>query len=315
VLQVQVTYCALPRQHSDCLQQQLQQVADLVSQQQLQAAAQLMDDVIEWQLGDFAASSTSSSASSTGSSGTGTSISQLLQAACGAVGGASPASPYLVPACAYAVLLDTHDTATHAINRRTVSNTGSSPATDLAAPPAGGASISGAGSSGVSSTFVPDPASSSSPASPSSSSSSPGTPMDTAAGDEDLFDALDEGGGALGGSEGSSVPAVAAAAVRRGRSIVGDKDSPLQRLAKAQLQQLAQAAPPDELAPVAAAMQALLGRRHPVCAALQLLAEANMGPGARQARELRRQQRQLAQATALLQVRVVCLCVCVCVCV
>jgi hypothetical protein len=215
VLQVQVTYCALPRQHSDCLQQQLQQVADLVSQQQLQAAAQLMDDVIEWQLGDFAASSTSSS----------------------------------------------------------------------------------------------------SPASPSSSSSSPGTPMDTAAGDEDLFDALDEGGGALGGSEGSSVPAVAAAAVRRGRSIVGDKDSPLQRLAKAQLQQLAQAAPPDELAPVAAAMQALLGRRHPVCAALQLLAEANMGPGARQARELRRQQRQLAQATALLQVRVVCLCVCVCVCV
>lgn len=80
------------------------------------------------------------------------------------------------------------------------------------------------------------------------------------------------------------------------------------------MEQLEKGAPADELTPVSVCLRQLLGRRHPVAAAMQLLAERNMSVGARQARALRQQQRQLAMATELLKVHGCCEGVCGCCC-
>jgi hypothetical protein len=74
------------------------------------------------------------------------------------------------------------------------------------------------------------------------------------------------------------------------------------RLVKFQLEQLTSDAPQDSLAPVAASLAVLLGKRHPVAAAMQQLAERNTSMAARQAREMRRQQTTLARATEVLKV-------------
>lgn len=245
LLQAQVSYSALPQADPNSLQQRLQQCADLASQQQLPAAIQLLDDVIEWQLEDFAGRGLLSGSSS--------SLAAILQQASSS--GVCPASPYLVPACVYAVLLNLFDPATQELNRRSGSSSSKAGAAESIASP---------------------------------DSSRPSSPDNTAGDDEDMFDAVDS-------------PASLPAALAR-RSIVSDRDSPLQRLAKFQLEQLEKAAPADELAPVAACLGLLLGHKHPVAAAMQLLAERNMSPGARQARALRQQQKQLAMATELLKV-------------
>lgn len=194
----------------------------------------------------------------------------LLQQIAGS--GSCPVSPYVVPACVYAVLLNLFDPVTQAINRRSSSRKGTE---------AGGADSTAADADG--STVSPD-------------SSRPSSPDTTAADDADMFDTVDSSK-----SGTNSLSPVSAALARR--SIATDRDSPLQRLAKFQLEQLEKAAPADELTPVAGCLRLLLGRKHPVAAAMQLLAERNMSPGARQARALRQQQRQLARATELLQVR------------
>jgi hypothetical protein len=237
-----VSYSALPQAEPNSLQQRLQQCADFASQQQLPAAIQLLDDIIEWQLEDFAGRSLPSGTSSSN-------LAVTLQQASSS--GLYPASPYLVPACVYAVLLNLFDPATQEINRRSGSSSSKAGAAESMASP---------------------------------DSSRPSSPDNTAVDDEDMFDAVDS-----------------SAALAR-RSIFSDRDSPLQRLAKFQLEQLEKSAPADELAPVAACLRLLLGRKHPVAAAMQLLAERNMSPGARQARALRQQQKQLAMATELLKV-------------
>jgi hypothetical protein len=173
----------------------------------------------------------------------------------------------------YAVLLDLFDPATQAINKRSSRSKGTE----------AGSADSTAGDAG-SSTVSPD-------------SSRPASPDTTAADDDDddnMFDAVDS-------SNISNISSSLQAALAR-RSIVNDRDSPLQRLAKFQLEQLEKTAPADELSPLAGCMRLLLGRKHPLAAVMQLLAERNMSPGARQARALRQQQRQLAKATDLLQV-------------
>lgn len=258
LLQAQSCYSALPQSEPNSLQQRLQQCADLVTQQLLPAAIQLLDDIIQWQLEDFTGadlSSTSSSISSTSS------LPELMQGLVSSsrASTAGPASPYLVPACVYVVLLNLFDAPTQLLNRRSKSSSVTTDGTTAASPDASRAN----------------------------------SPDATATADEELFDAMDDQ------AEADS-SAAAAAAARLG--IVSTRDSPLQRLAKFQLEALAKAAPADELTPVAVCLQQLLGRRHPVAAAMQLLAERNMSPGARQARALRQQQKQLAMATELLKV-------------
>jgi len=249
-VQAQLTYSILPPSDLNSLQQRLQQCADLVQQQQLPAAIQVLDDIIEWQLEDFIGAGSLDTSSNTSSS-----LARVLQElVTSGAAAASPASPYLVPACVYAVLLNLFDPATRIANR----------ASSSAESPPGSTEASRASS-----------------------------PDSTATGDEDMFDST---------SIGSSSSAALAAAAGGRRSIVSDSDSPLQRLAKFQLEQLEKAAPADQLTPVAVCLQQLLGRRHPVAAAMQLLAERNMSPGARQARALRQQQKQLAMATELLKV-------------
>lgn len=270
--QAHVSYSALPQSDPNSLQQRLQQCADLVSQQQLPVAIQLLDDVIEWQLEDFVGIDLSNYSSSSST------VAQLLQQVVnsGAAAGC-PASPYLVPACVYAVLLDLFDPATQAISRRrrdTISNS------------------STAGSTAGSTAAAEATASSTEASRANSPSSTAADEVD----DDDMFDAV--GSIPTPGSSRSVSPALTR------RSIVTDQDSPLQRLAKFQLEQLEKAAPADALAPAAVCLRLLLGRKHPVAAAMQLLAERNMSPGARQARALRQQQKQLAVATELLQVRV-----------
>jgi hypothetical protein len=263
-LQAQLCYSALPQSHPNSLQQRLQQCADLAAQQQLPAAIQLLDDIIEWQLEDFTSTNFSSNSSDSNN------LATLLQQVAGS--GSCPVSPYLVPACVYAVLLNLFDPATQAINKRSSSSKGAE--ADTAGSTAADAE--------------------SSTASPGSSRS--GSPDATAADDDDdMFDAVDSSNSVSNSS--SSLPAALAR-----RSIVTDKDSALQRLAKFQLEQLEKSAPADELMSVAGCLRLLLGRKHPVVAAMQLLAERNMSAGARQARALRQQQRQLARATELLQV-------------
>jgi hypothetical protein len=71
---------------------------------------------------------------------------------------------------------------------------------------------------------------------------------------------------------------------------------------KFQLEQLTSDAPQDSLGPVTASLQVLLGKRHPVAAAMWELADRNMSFAARQAREMRRQQKTLARATEVLKV-------------
>ncbi|GBF91896.1 hypothetical protein Rsub_05001 [Raphidocelis subcapitata] len=68
----------------------------------------------------------------------------------------------------------------------------------------------------------------------------------------------------------------------------------LRRLVAYQLRERAKGAPKDSLALPAASAARLLGPTHPVARALAAEAEANMSLGARQARELRRQQAELA---------------------
>jgi hypothetical protein len=87
-----------------------------------------------------------------------------------------------------------------------------------------------------------------------------------------------------------------------GADVLQLPDSPLQRLARRQLELLARAAPTDTLAPLSASLSRLLGRQHPVAAVMRQLAEQNTSPGARAMREMRQQQRQLARARKLLQV-------------
>lgn len=86
-----------------------------------------------------------------------------------------------------------------------------------------------------------------------------------------------------------------------GADVLQLPDSPLQRLARRQLELLARAAPTDTLAPLSASLSRLLGRQHPVAAVMRQLAEQNTSPGARAMREMRQQQRQLARARKLLQ--------------
>jgi hypothetical protein len=76
----------------------------------------------------------------------------------------------------------------------------------------------------------------------------------------------------------------------------------LLRLVTYQLREQCEDAPPDSLAPLAAAVSRTLGGSHPVARHLRQLAEINMSASAKQARELRRQQRKVAAATAVLQV-------------
>jgi hypothetical protein len=78
--------------------------------------------------------------------------------------------------------------------------------------------------------------------------------------------------------------------------------SPLLRLALYQISLAAEAAPPDTLAPLAESVTRLLGEGHPVTKRLRQLAEKNMSLSARQAREMRQQQEQMAAATAVLRV-------------
>ena len=79
--------------------------------------------------------------------------------------------------------------------------------------------------------------------------------------------------------------------------------SPLLRLALYQIGEAAEPAPPDSLTPLADSVTRLLGERHPVTKRLRQLAEKNMSLAARQAREMRQQQEQMAAATAVLRVR------------
>jgi hypothetical protein len=261
-------YCSPPGSHQSSLQQQLLTAATLAEQDDISSATQVLDHLIEWHLEDFLAAASSdnpvlpdatssSSSSSSSSSGNG-----HLQALFRNIrdAAAAPGSLFLVPACIYALLLNTHDAATKDIV------TAGCTATTVAA------------ADGSSST---------------ASSSSP-TPMETAG--EDMFDALDSASSPLQQSDSGSSSSSR-------QSIVSSKDSTLQRLVKYQLDQLTKEAPQDCLGPAAASLERLLGRQHPVAAAMQLLAERNMSLGARQARELRRQQRQLAQATELLKVQ------------
>jgi hypothetical protein len=98
-----------------------------------------------------------------------------------------------------------------------------------------------------------------------------------------------DGGGELGGGGGKAGEGAGA----------GDA---LRRLVAFQLKERAQAAPRDSLAAPSAALARLLGARHPVARALAELAEANMSPAARQAREVRRQQQAAAASMDLLKV-------------
>jgi hypothetical protein len=264
-MQAAVSYSALTQSDPNSLQQRLQQCADLSAQQQLPAAIQLLDDIIEWQLEDFIGADLSSLSNNSSS------LSDVLQqvVSTGLAAGC-PASPYLVPACVYAVLLNLFDPATQAINGKTASSRAATAVSTSGAVAADGSAV------------IPN-------------SSTPSSPDSTALDDDDMFDAAGDP------SSSSSTAALPPSLSRR--SIVSDIDSPLQRLVKFQLEQLEKAAPADQLAPVAVCLRLLLGRRHPVAAAMQLLGERNMSAGARQARALRQQQRQLAMATELLKVR------------
>jgi hypothetical protein len=240
----------------------LQRAADLVKQEQVAAATAVLNDVIEWHLEDFVTSKQSDnysfgSSSSSGGSG-GSSLRVLFGEVIGIGAGAAPAAAYLVPACIYALLLNTADAATQQI-----------------------VALSAADASRSSSSSLDNGS--------SSSSSTPGTPMDSGAADDDMFEAADTD---MSSNSRSSSR----------RSIVSGRDSPLQRLVKFQLEQLALDAPQDSLAPVAASLQVLLGRQHPVAAAMQQLAERNTSLAVRQAREMRRQQKTLARATEVLKV-------------
>lgn len=264
-VQLYLRYSCPPASHQSSLQRQLLKAATLAEQDDISSATQMLDDLIEWHVEGFMASAPSDnpllpdqiSRSSGGSSG------GRLRALLGDIidAAAAPGTLFLVPACVYALLLNTHDEATQEIVKAT--------GTVSSVSAADGSSTAGG------------------------SSSSSTTPMDTAG--EDMFDALDSASSSLQQSSGSSSSS-------GGRSIVSSKDSTLQRLVKYQLEQLTKEAPQDCLGPAAASLTSLLGRQHPVAAAMQLLAERNMSLGARQARELRRQQRQLAQATELLKV-------------
>jgi hypothetical protein len=246
------------------LQQRLQQCANLSAQQQLPAAIQLLDDIIEWQLEDFIGADLSSLSNNSSS------MSDLLQQVVSTgLAATCPASPYLVPACVYAVLLNLFDPATQAIIKKTASSRAATAVSTSGTVAADGSTVS-------------------------PNSSTPSSPDSTAL-DDDMFDAA-------GDPSSSSSTAAFPPSLSR-RSIVSDSDTPLQRLVKFQLEQLEKAAPADQLAPVAGCLRLLLGRRHPVAAAMQLLGERNMSAGARQARALRQQQRQLAMATELLKVR------------
>ena len=100
-------------------------------------------------------------------------------------------------------------------------------------------------------------------------------------------------GGDAGGSEGSG---------GGGGSSSGGDDDALRRLVGYQLRERAKGASKDSLAAPAASVARLLGATHPVARALAAEAEANMSLAARQARELRKQQAELAASMDTLKV-------------
>jgi hypothetical protein len=253
--QVYSRYSGLPQQQPSSLRQQLQLAADLVAQDQVAAATAVLNDSIEWHLEDFVTSKQSDNSSfSNNSSGSAASLRVLFGEVIGAGAAAAPASAYLVPACVYALLLNTCDSATQQLNALSDQHDSCS------------------------------------------SSSAPGTPMDSGAADDELFEAIDANNNTSNADSRSSSSSSS-------RSIVSSRDSPLQRLVKFQLEQITADAPQDTLAPAAASLQLLLGKQHPVAAAMRQLGERNMSFAARQAREMRRQQKTLARATEVLKVR------------
>lgn len=216
-VQVFHRYSAMPAQHPSALQQQLAAAVDMVGQDNVTGALEVLANLVEWQLEDYVAvkpsdtfviSDTVLAAGGGGSS----SLRELVNEAYNAAAaGSSPAAVYLVPACIFAVMLDTHDPNTMEVNKQRASSSSSSSRPD-------------------------------SPDSQADSSSS-STPMDTAA-DDEMFDAVPDSS-----SDRSSSSSISQ------RSISSSSDSPLQRLVKFQLEALTRDAPQDSLAPLAAALQ------------------------------------------------------------